>query len=171
MIISYTWYNRLGNNIIQLKNIIDIALLYKHNIVFKTNLRFFNLQIIEDIFKQYNNNIIVTDKYNFHNYTSRYKIKIPDKNIKIRNNLLKRIFLIKEFEELDNDDVVLHVRSGDIFYLNPSQNYAPPPLSYYTELLDNHKYKKIIIVCEDRKNPVVNKLLTIYKIQFIILIL
>ena len=83
MIISYTWYNRLGNNIIQLKYIIDIALLYKHKIVFKTNLRFFNLQIIEDIFKQYNNNIIVTDKYNFHNYTSRYKIKSLIKILKL----------------------------------------------------------------------------------------
>jgi len=163
MIVSYKWYNRLGNNIIQLINIIDIALLYKHNIVFKTNLIFFNLRFLENIFKQYNNNDIITDKYNFHNYTNRYKIKLSNKNIKIRNNLLKKAFLIKDIQKIYEDDVVLHIRSGDIFSLNPPEKYTPPPLIYYTHLLDKYKYKKIIIVCEDRINPVVNKLLKMYK--------
>ena len=36
MIIVNDWYGRLGNNIIQLANIIDLALFYKHNINFKS---------------------------------------------------------------------------------------------------------------------------------------
>ena len=82
----------MGNNIIQLSNIIDIALQYKHNIVFKKKLTFFNLKIIENFFNKYHNNNIVADKYNFHDYTMRYKINILDENIKIRNNLLVKAF-------------------------------------------------------------------------------
>ena len=36
-------------------------------------------------------------------------------------------------------------------------------MSYYCKFLDKNNYTKIIIVCEDRINPVVNKLLKLYK--------
>ena len=41
--------------------------------------------------------------------------------------------------------------------------YIPPPLSYYIKEIEKCKYKKIHIICEDTKNPVVNKLLELYK--------
>ena len=45
MLIFEKWCGRLGNNIIQLSNVIDIALFYKHNICFKTTHEFFNVKI------------------------------------------------------------------------------------------------------------------------------
>ena len=57
MIILDAWYGRLGNNIIQLSNIIDIAIAYKHNIKIKVKkLHFFDLSVIEKCFNEYNNN-------------------------------------------------------------------------------------------------------------------
>ena len=65
MIILEEWYGRLGNNIIELSNIIDIALFYKHNIQFKVSHKLFDLKIIHDYFCQYSNNEILKDAKKF----------------------------------------------------------------------------------------------------------
>ena len=71
MIILDNLTGRLGNNIMQLSNIIDIAIAYKHNIKINVKkLNFFDLSVIEKYFNKYNNNEIITDKYNFF-YSSR----------------------------------------------------------------------------------------------------
>jgi|TARA_B110000116_G_scaffold268454_1_gene282540 transcriptional regulator len=59
MIILNAWYGRLGNNIRQLSNIIDIAIAYKHNIKINVKkLNYFDLSVIEKCFNKYNNNEI-----------------------------------------------------------------------------------------------------------------
>ena len=164
MIIVTGWYGRLGNNINQLCNIIDIALFYKHNIIFKVEHKLFNLKIITDYFSKNYNNKILTHKYNFFYKPQLYYPKdIVKQNNKDKIKLLKDSFLIKDIKKLDENDLVIHIRSGDIFSSNPHQNYVPPPLSYYIKQIDKFKYKNIIIICEDKKNPVVNKLLELYK--------
>ena len=165
MIILNAYFGRLGNNIMQLSNIIDIAIAYKHNIKFNVEkLHFFDLSVIEKYFNKYNNNEIITDKYNFF-YKS--KLSFPNdiykQNIEERNKILQQAFLIKNIKKLPENDVVIHIRSGDIFKSNPHPNYVPPPLSYYIKKLNKYKYEKIHIVCEDTVNPVVNELLKLYK--------
>tara|TARA_Y100000768_G_scaffold269926_1_gene206389 strand:- start:1107 stop:1841 length:735 start_codon:yes stop_codon:yes gene_type:complete len=165
MIILKAWYGRLGNNIIQLSNIIDITIAYKHNIKFNVKkLNFFDLSVIEKYFSKYNNNEIITDKYNFY-YSSRllFSNDIFKQNIEERNKILQKAFLINNINKLPENDIVIHIRSGDIFSSNPHPNYVPPPLSYYTKEIDKYKYEKIHIICEDTINPVVNELLKLYK--------
>ena len=165
MIILDAWYGRLGNNIIQLSNIIDIAIAYKHNIKIKVKkLHFFDLSVIEKCFNKYNNNEIITDKYNFF-YNSRlpFSKDIFKQNIEERNKILQKAFLISTINKLPENDIVIHIRSGDIFSSNPHPNYVPPPLSYYTKEIDKYKYEKIHIICEDTINPVVNELRKLYK--------
>ena len=95
MIILKSWSGRLGNNIIQLSNIIDIALTYKHNIIFNVKHSLFNVKIITNYFSKYNNSEIVTDKFNFF-----YKNKLPysneifELNKEERNKILKEAFFI-----------------------------------------------------------------------------
>tara|TARA_B100001758_G_C18297928_1_gene550727 strand:+ start:293 stop:1024 length:732 start_codon:yes stop_codon:yes gene_type:complete len=164
MIKLISWFGRLGNNIIQLSNMIDIALTYKHAIKFRISHRLFNIKIIEDYFSKYNNSDLVTDKYNFY-----YKNKLPYLNetyqlhSEERNKILKEAFLIKNIEKLHEDDLIIHIRSGDIFSSFPHSRYVPPPLSYYIKQINKRNYRKIIIVCEDNINPVVNHLLGLYK--------
>ncbi len=84
-------------------------------------------------------------------------------NIEERNKILQKAFLINNINKLPENDVVIHIRSGDIFSSKPHPNYVPPPLSYYTKEIDKYKYEKIRIICEDTINPVVNELLKLYK--------
>ena len=164
MILFNQLYGRLGNNIIQLSNMIHIAIAYKHNIKFNVKINFFDLSIIEKYFNNYDNNEIITDKHNFF-----YKDKLPfsseifEKNIEERNKLLKKAFLINDINKLHENDLVIHIRSGDIFISNPHCNYVPPPLSYYIREINKYNYEKIYIICEDNVNPVVNQLLKLYK--------
>ena len=88
MIIFNNLCGRLGNNIKQLSNIIDIAIEYKHNIKFNVKkLKFFDLSVIEKYFNKYNNNEIITDKHNFFilvdcHFQMTYLKKILKKEIK-----------------------------------------------------------------------------------------
>jgi hypothetical protein len=165
MIILNKLFGRLGNNIIQLKHIIHIAIAYKHNIKINVkNLNFFDLSVIEKYFDKYNNSKIITDDNNFF-YTSRlpFSNDIFEQNIEERNKILQKAFLINNIHKLPENDLVLHIRSGDIFSSKPHTGYIPPPLSYYTKEINKCKYAKIHIICEDTINPVVNELLKLYK--------
>ena len=165
MIIFNNLFGRLGNNIIQLSNIIDIAIAYKHNIKFNVKkLNFFDLSVIEKYFNKYNNSEILTDKYNFY-YGSRlpFSNDIFKQNVEERNKILQKAFLINNINKLPENDIVIHIRSGDIFSSSPHSKYVPPPLSYYINEIDKYKYEKIHIICEDTINPVVNELLKLYK--------
>ena len=165
MIIFNKLNNRLGNNIIQLSNIIDIAITYKHNIKFNIeNLIFFDLSVIETYFNKYNNIEIITDNYNFfYNNKLPFPNRIFNQNVEERNKILQKAFLINNIDKLNENDLVIHIRSGDIFSSKPHHDYVPPPLSYYTKEIDKYKYDKIHIICEDTKNPVVNELLKLCK--------
>ena len=165
MIIFNNLFGGLGNNIIQLSNIIDIAIAYKHNIKINVKkLNFFDLSVIEKYFNKYNNSEIIIDKNNFF-----YQNQLPfineifKTNLEERNKLLLKAFLINNINKLDENVLVIHIRSGDIFSKNPHPSYIPSPLSYYIKKIDKCKYEKIHIVCEDTKNPVVNELLKLYK--------
>lgn len=168
MIIFNHLYCRLGNNIIQLSNIIDIAIAYKHNIKINVKkLKFFDSSVIEKYFDKYNNSEIITDKNNsaffFYNTKLPFNKEIFKQNAEERNQILKQAFLINNINKLDENDVVIHIRSGDIFSSHPHPNYIPPPLSYYIKEINKCNYQKIYLICEDTKNPVVNELLRLYK--------
>ena len=164
MILIKHFWCRLGNNIIELTNIINLALVNKHNIVFEVKHPLFDLNIITDYFSKYNNKEILTDnKAFFHILT-----ETTQENNDITNKLIKDSFLIKDIKKLDENDLVVHIRSGDIFSLNSKKGwnplYIPPPLSYYIKNINKHKHKynKIIIVSEDLSNPIVSILQRIY---------
>lgn len=164
MIILNAYYGRLGNNITQLSNIIDIAIVYKHNIKINVKHKFFDISVIEKYFNKYNNDEIIKDGNQFY-FSSKlpFPNDIYKQNIEERNKILQQAFLINNINKLPENDVVIHIRSGDIFRSTPHPNYVPPPLSYYIKELNKCKYEKIHIVCEDTINPVVNKLLKLYK--------
>ena len=163
MIIVKTWRGRLGNNIIQLSNIIHISLFYKQNVLFKIKHYLFNVDTIEKYLDKYKNDKILTDKGDFFESKSTYPKEVFEQNIKEVNQIMKQSLIIN-VKKLDENDLIIHIRSGDIFTkLRPHPRYVPPPLSYYTNIINANNYKKIIIVCEDTINPVVNKLLELYE--------
>uniref|UniRef100_A0A6C0BTS0 Glycosyltransferase n=1 Tax=viral metagenome TaxID=1070528 RepID=A0A6C0BTS0_9ZZZZ len=164
MIIVKEFIGMLGNNIIQLSNIIDIAIAYKHNIKFNVNHTKFDLNIISEYFHKYDNKEVITNSRNFHYYDRLgFPVEIFEQHVEERNNLLKEAFKIKNVNIIDENNLVIHIRGGDIFSHKPHWAYVPPPLSYYVKQIEKRKYEKIIIVSEDTKNPVINKLQEMYK--------
>lgn len=56
------------------------------------------------------------------------------------------------------NDLVVHVRSGDIF-TEPHKNYGQPPLSFYKKVVRSKPWDKVFVVYENLLNPVIAPLL------------
>ena len=98
-------------------------------------------------------------------YDLRYNNTIPGHRFfVIQEEFLKSVPKYKANE----DDLYIHIRSGDIFYNCLHPDYAQPPLCFYEFIINNYKFKKIFIVAENKKNPVINALLDKYEnIEFL----
>ena len=161
------WFCRLGNNIQQMANVIQIALYYNYNIIIPYHRYFNKTKII------INNDIIDDDEYyedpessNFFFVTKikKFDMKCLGENILKMREILRDLFIFKfsDIPKLDDNDVVIHIRSGDIFSTNPHQVYIMPPLSYYIEIINNNNFKNIYLIAEDTLNPCINALLNMY---------
>tara|TARA_B100001123_G_scaffold444085_1_gene591939 strand:+ start:262 stop:1047 length:786 start_codon:yes stop_codon:yes gene_type:complete len=160
-----SWFGRLGNNLMQLRHIILVALYYKYNIEIPSHPFFNTTKIILN--ENTNNNIYIDNEGT--NFFYAKKIKTFDKkcfnmNVEKMKELLQKIFIIdyKNINPLSENDLVIHIRGGDIFSNRPYPGYIPPPLSYYTNIIDKHKYDKIYLVNDVNNNPCINKLLQLY---------
>jgi hypothetical protein len=78
---------------------------------------------------------------------------------KVRDELLK-LFTIdyRAVDPLEDDELVLHIRSGDIVCDFLHDDYIIPPLSYYTKFIDSNNFKKIYILAEDTQNLCIESL-------------
>ena len=69
-------------------------------------------------------------------------------------------------EALDDDTIVMHLRSGDNYHriFDPPTNYVPNPLIFYLNLIES--FDKCILITEpDDKNPIVHELRKLDKVQ------
>lgn len=169
VLIIKKWEGRLGNQIIQLKNAIQIALFYKENLIFPKS----NFFIKNQLKFNKKNKYPIFDLHNF--FLKSKLIKIYDshcfeKNLNLTRNILNKLFKLKYnlLNSLDDDILVIHIRSGDIFTKYKGiKSYIVPPLIFYENIIDNNLFKKIIIISEDSKNPIIQNLLDKYnKITF-----
>lgn len=54
----------------------------------------------------------------------------------------------------------IHIRAGDIFAkAQPHPLYGQPPLSFYLRILKLERWEKVVLVFENRLNPVIDKIL------------
>lgn len=152
------WYGRLGNNIQQICN----GILFSEI----NNQGFFSPphDLINVI--KFNCDIETPVSYNrFFHYNTISKDFDIDLNYLYSN--IKRIcelyvtpnFKFNIGETFDDDTLVIHIRSGDIFQIefDSPHAYTPNPLSYYINLVN--MFKKVIVVTEsDNYNPIIPKL-------------
>jgi hypothetical protein len=162
------WYGRLGNNIIQVKNALHIALYCGYNVVIPKH----------QYFKY--THLCVTNTTEgepiepIYDYASRgfYFVNEIDRSInrecfsmnydKVREVLMSLFALdYRTLDPLDEDELVIHIRSGDIISVLHDQ-YIIPPLSYYTKFIDGNNFKKIYILAEDNENLCIDMLKTKY---------
>lgn len=81
--------------------------------------------------------------------------------INIVQKYIRPLFTFKE-HTLNDDDLVIHLRSGDIFSLRPHYAYIQPPLSFYIEIIENSKWNKIYVITEKDDSPIYKKLRELY---------
>jgi hypothetical protein len=155
------WHGRLGNNIIQLKNAIQLAVSKNYNVIMPRH-KYFSKTYIS-LNKQIGiNSKRISDPNNYF-YTS----DLPNINYNRVLQILRDCFTIKDVKALDAEDLVIHIRSGDMFDKDPHPGYIMPPLSYYLDIIRTNTFKNIYLLAEDRKNPCINALLELYPtIQF-----
>jgi len=163
---------RFGNKIIQISNAIKLGL--------QTGCKKITVNGKTIYLPKYNK---TTKKFSFitemnknsRNYFYINKIKkiYPDYDEstidqqEVRNILLKYCFDTYKF--IHNTYLCIHVRSGDIFKKKkPHGGYVQPPYDFYKMILEleNFKGNPVVLISEDRKNPVINKILENYKNVF-----
>ena len=96
--------------------------------------------------------------FNFKNKNKYNRLKI------IREEVLANIPKFKNTPY----DLVINIRSRDVFFNKINKNYGQPPLCFYQKIIDDNKFKNIYLMSNGHENPTVNKLLELYpKIKFI----
>lgn len=102
----------------------------------------------------------------FFTYCRKRKNLLTDNDTETKNkiqNILKGLFKSICIQNLSENDLVIHIRSGDCFDPKKAHpRYIPPPLGYYTHIIESKEWENIIILSEDFKNPCINKLMSIY---------
>ena len=163
---------RCGNMLMRMKNVIQIALFYNYNIMtpknnlLKTKYIIFNPDITEE-------NEKITDTYQFF-YNDKIKNinhSLWEYNIEESVKILKNLLKIKatKQDKYGDNDLIIHIRSGDIFeeayYTNKKHYvkcYIVPPLNYYINIIESNNFDNIYILAENKNNPQIDELLRIY---------
>ena len=77
----------------------------------------------------------------------------------IKSEILNNLPNVK----VEQDDLYIHIRGGDIFLPSCSKVYAQPPLCFYEKIINQTKFKNIYIISMDNLNVVINPLKGKYK--------
>ena len=101
----------------------------------------------------------------FYLYINENKTFIMERSNVFRNEMLNNI---PNYESHEND-LYIHIRSGDIFNdIIPNKSYPQPPLCFYDSIINNFSFRKIYILSETDNNPVIKILLKKYaNIQYL----
>ena len=158
----------VGNSLISLNNLINICERIKcKNIIIPYGLR----TIIKNpiYYSEYN---ITIFPYSYKNIL-KIDIILKDKTIfhfKFKNVSFKNRLFILRNEIVNNlpkviinkNELIIKIRSGDIFVNVINPLYAQPPLCFYQKIINQNNFKTIKILSNGHENPVVDKLLQQY---------
>jgi hypothetical protein len=161
MSILYTisnWYGRLGNNIQQICNGIIFSEINDSGFFTPPH------ELIDQIIFNQRNQTMVRPSRFFHYNTENKDFEIDINYLYKNMRRVAKEYVINKFkfsikDPFDEDTLVIHIRSGDIFAHehNPPHDYVPNPLVYYLNLIE--EYEKVIVVTEpDNYNPIIDEL-------------
>ena len=142
------WSGRLGNNITQLVNAILFAnynnietIIFPKHIYFKKNF----IKLEKNICKNnyvINNKIYKSDFFSRHDICKQYNLSeeiFINNKINIRE-IIKDIFNLKIINlNFTDNDLVIHIRSGDVYSKYPHSGWVQPPLSFYKTIINEKK--------------------------------
>lgn len=161
------WTGRFGNNVFQLLNGYLVARLFGAKTVIAPAHDFFESRQSEDVTFLFGNvemnemSVAITSTFfplPFKNYYEFFGFN----NVGGFYRDFKKNLNLNPFLDLTEQDLVLFVRSGDIFTLNDDSinGYGQPPLSFYEAVIETEKPERIFLLAEDDSSPLVNGLLS-----------
>ena len=137
VILPYHWYIRQGKHLIDDVRIISLPVNERYSI------RGDDLILVGQFF--------FVDKLN--------RLYGPFNRAKTIGLLKKIFFLDIETEPILENELVIHVRSGDVFDDNDvHEKYGQPPLAFYKKVLSIEKPIRLHLVYENRQNPVIEQI-------------
>ena len=151
----HQWYNRTGNHLVALINLIHFAFITKKAYEIEIPQHpFFKLKNIKNLEKKESECCKCS---NVEDLTRRFN---PCGIITLTFDEFKYIFdkyieLNMQNNEQDYYDICIHIRGGDIFNNLVHGMYVQPPLDYYIKIINLNSTSRICIVSEDDANPVV----------------
>lgn len=106
-----------------------------------------------------NNSMVIDIKFFFYNFNFTVLGKV-NRFYMFRNEIINNLPKVK----INLDDIYIYIRGGDIFrHINRSVHfYIQPPLCFYKRVLNQFRFREIIIISEDTSNPVIPVLLKEY---------
>lgn len=163
---------RLGSQILSIKNALYVALHLNANIKIGVNHSYTDKSVVPYI----PNRIILCDSScNTNLYSDDFcgqERTCKDLNLSLtvfRKNHLRVLQELRKHIKLPVPEVIgawndlyIHIRSGDTFNdLNFTWGkfYIPPPLIFYYNAIRERAWRNIYLICEDRKNDCVNFLI------------
>jgi len=174
------WSGRLGNNIQQVANAILLSQFSRNSFNQKLN-----HEIIEKFYIDFSGNPEKETEEIFGRFYSWEPLVHCEKGIlegenevglnrefiysnirSVCRDYVSKYFRLPEKDPLDENTIVMHLRSGDAFHrvFEPGINYVPNPLIFYLNLIDS--YDKCILITEpDKENPILHELMKINKVQ------
>ena len=163
-------YGRLGNNIVQLINAVFFSeILNITTIYVPEGFCMISKSIINN---ETRTNIVPSNQ--IPNGTVILGPELFDLNF-YQSNPYKwaRVFASETLKNLPHvnvrdDDLCIHIRSGDIFSRRPCPIYGQPPLCFYEAIINKWGFKSIFILSEDRWSPVTKPLVEKYNAKLII---
>lgn len=145
------WIGRTGNNLIQISSAIKTCERESTNLIIPY------LDIFEsNLFK-------VSENDSNYEYSGNFLgvYLSDDERKKICQKYIKDKIKYTKIN-LSVDDLVIHIRGGDVFKHSP-KFYVQAPISYINKILKEETYKNIYVIFEDFTNPMVNYLIENYK--------
>lgn len=156
---------RFGNSIIQLKNVLNLAVALSIPVVvlpeywylkerFTTRNGIAVINCKKGLSEELSGKTVLSGDF-FHR--KHFVNKIVHEPLPLHSFLDRTSFLMAFDESLGDKDLVMHVRSGDVFIEGQAvhSGYGQPPLSYYEKILCSRQWKSVSIVYEDDRNPVI----------------
>lgn len=89
----------------------------------------------------------------------RLPVDVSDVDFDLIGSSLADAGRLLDHEALSPHVLVIHLRSGDAFNPNPHPGLGQPPLSFYLRAIELGRPKKVVLVFEDRSNPVIGRLI------------
>ena len=158
---TISWYGRFGNNIFQIANAIQLCENDHTNLILPEKSEWSNVNFNKNKIIIHND---VTDNQVVNKGSLWYDfLGSGDELRRICKNYILDI-IDYEKQDLSNNDLVIHIRGGDLFFLPaPPSNMNQAPFSFYKSVIEMKIFDKIYVVHEDFLNPNVQLLKDTYE--------